>query len=39
VTLPGVFEKGGEYRILLNFGNRYEFIGGSSALRLLPPTE
>ncbi len=39
VTLPGVFERNGEYEILLNFGNRYEFIGGATTLRLQPPTE
>lgn len=38
VTLPGGFLVGGEYEILLNFGNVYEFIGGSVELRIQPPT-
>jgi hypothetical protein len=38
VTLPGNFVIDGEYEILLNFGNVYEFIGGSTVLRIKPPT-
>ncbi len=37
-TLPGNFVVGGEYKILLNFGNQYEFVGGTTELRILPPT-
>lgn len=38
VTLPGNFAVGDEYKILLNFGNQYEFIGGATELKILPPT-
>ena len=38
VTLPGNFVIDGDYEILLNFGNVYEFIGGSTVLRIKPPT-
>ena len=38
VTLPGNFVIDGEYEILLDFGNVYQFIGGSTELRIKPPT-
>ena len=38
VTLLGNFVMDGEYEILLNFGNVYEFRGGSTVLRIKPPT-
>ncbi|MFP6593499.1 MAG: hypothetical protein VB860_00780 [Dehalococcoidia bacterium] len=38
VTLPGSFAVDAEYEILLNFGNVYKFIGGSTELRIQPPT-
>jgi len=38
VTLPGNFVVEGEYEIMLNFGNVYEFIGGLTVMRIKPPT-
>ncbi|HCV28144.1 MAG TPA: hypothetical protein QGI07_09245 [Dehalococcoidia bacterium] len=38
LTLPGTFETGGDYEILINFDKQYEFKGGATETRLLPPT-
>jgi hypothetical protein len=38
VTLPGNFVVDGDYEILLNFGNVYEFKGGLTVMRIKPPT-